>query len=161
MAQNRGIADFGQFEPQVMAGGRELRMAVGFARVEEMCFVLPNQVVVVAVDQMVLPVKPLQHGFDVCGLFGKADIAEVVHSVLRGNDAVPAVDQVFVQLVGVIALQAELRAVSGYVGMGEVPVGGEIGLRHGILGFWSSENEQQGADCFRGRLKRGWGDIVN
>ena len=86
-----------------MAGGREQRMAVGFARVEEMCFVLPNQVVVVAVDQMVLPVKPLQHGFDVCGLFGKADIAEVVHSVLRGNDAVPAVDQVFVQLVGVIA----------------------------------------------------------
>ena len=75
-----------------------------FARVEEMCFVLPNQVVVVAVNQMVLPVKPLQHGFDVCGLFGKADIAEVVHSVLRGNDAVPAVDQVFVQLVGVIAL---------------------------------------------------------
>ena len=95
MAQNRGIADFGQFEPQVMAGGREQRMTVGFARVEEMCFVLPNQVVVVAVDQMVLPVKPLQHGFDVCGLFGKADIAEVVHSVLRGNDAVPAVDQVF------------------------------------------------------------------
>lgn len=142
MAQNRGIADFGQFEPQVMAGGREQRMAVGFARVEEMCFVLPNQVVVVAVDQMVLPVKPLQHGFDVCGLFGKADIAEVVHSVLRGNDAVPAVDQVFVQLVGFIALQAELRAVSGDVGMGEVPVGGEIGLRHGIFGFWSSDNEK-------------------
>ena len=58
----------------------------------------------VTVDQMVLTVKPLQHGFDVCGIFGKADIAEVVHSVLRGNDAVPAVDQVFVQLVGVIAL---------------------------------------------------------
>ena len=32
-------------------------------------------------------------------------------------------------------LQAELRAVSGDVGMGEVPVGGEIGLGHGILGF--------------------------
>ena len=46
------------------------------------------------------------------------------------------------QLVGVIALQAELRAVSGDVGMGEVPVGGEIGLRHGILGFWSSDNEK-------------------
>lgn len=117
-------------------------MAVGFARVEEMCFVLPNQVVVVAVDQMALPVKPLQHGFDVCGLFGKADIAEVVHSVLRGNGAVPAVDQVFVQLLGVIALQAELRAVSGDVRMGEVPVGCEIGLRHGIFGFWSSDNEK-------------------
>jgi len=38
------------------------------------------------------------------GRMDKADIAEVVHSVLRGNDAVPAVDQVFVQLVGVIAL---------------------------------------------------------
>ena len=39
------------------------------------------------------------------------------------------------QPVGTIALQAELRAVSGDVGMGEVPVGGEIGLGHGILGF--------------------------
>ena len=96
----------------------------------------------VTVNQMVLAVKPLQHGFDVCGIFGKADIAKVVYSVLRSNDAIPAVDQVFVQLVGVIALQAELRAVSGDVGMGEVPVGCEIGLGHGVLDFWGSDNEK-------------------
>ena len=125
-----------------MAGGREQWMAVGFARVKEIRFVLPNQVVVVTVDQMMLPVEPLQHGFDVCELFGKADIAEVVYSVLRSNDAIPAVDQVFVQLVGVIALQTELRAVLGDVGMGEVPVGGEIGLGHGVLDFWGSDNEK-------------------
>ena len=80
---------------------------------------------------MVLPVEPLQHGFDVCGLFGKADIAEVVHSVLRGNDAVPAVDQVFVQLVGVIALQAELWAVSGNVGMG-YSVSGDLTMKNKV-----------------------------
>ena len=61
-----------------------------------------------AISRNCTSLPPIPMSATICPLcwraFGKADIAEVVHSVLRGNDAVPAVDQVFVQLVGVIAL---------------------------------------------------------